>query len=384
MLQTTSQKPLQMVDLHGQYLHVAEEINEAIQSVINDTAFINGPAVKEFAASLANYTRAGHVIPCGNGTDALQLAMMALQLKAGDEVIVPTWTYVATVEVIALLGLKPVFVDVDPNTFNIDLQGMEELITARTKAVVPVHLYGQCANMEPLLALAKKNNLYVIEDTAQALGAEYQYANGSKGKAGTLGTIGTTSFFPSKNLGCYGDGGAIFTNDGSLATTLKAMANHGQFEKYHHDMIGVNSRLDTMQAAILNVKLKQLDTYAANRQQAAAWYDEELAELEAVETPLRASYSTHVFHQYTLKIKDAKRDELRDFLKERGVPSMIYYPVPLHLQKAYNAYGYKKGDFPVAEKLAEQVISLPMHTELEQDQVAYACQQIKAFYHGGR
>lgn len=372
-----------MVDLHGQHLHVAEEINEAIQSVINDTAFINGPAVKEFAASLANYTGAAHVVPCGNGTDALQLAMMALQLKAGDEVIVPTWTYVATVEVIALLGLKPVFVDVDPDTFNIDLQGMEELITARTKAVVPVHLYGQCANMEPLLALAQKNSLYVIEDTAQALGAEYQYANGSKEKAGTLGTIGTTSFFPSKNLGCYGDGGAIFTNDESLATTLKAMANHGQFEKYHHDMIGVNSRLDTMQAAILNVKLKQLDTYAANRRQAASWYDEELAELEAVETPARAPYSTHVFHQYTLKV-DAKRDELRDFLKERGVPSMIYYPVPLHLQKAYSAYGYKKGDFPVAEKLAQQVISLPIHTELEQEQVVYVCQQIKAFYHGGR
>ena len=371
-----------MVDLHGQYLHVAEEINEAIQSVINDTAFINGPAVKEFASSLANYTGAGHVIPCGNGTDALQLAMMALQLKPGDEVIVPTWTYVATVEVIALLGLKPVFVDVDPQTFNLDLEAVEQLISEKTRAVVPVHLYGQCAHMEPLLELAKKNGFYIIEDTAQALGADYLYEGGKKKKAGTLGTVGTTSFFPSKNLGCYGDGGALFTDDDSLATTIRAMANHGQFEKYHHDLIGVNSRLDTMQAAILNVKLKQLDTYAANRQKAAAQYDEELAELKVIETPARASYSTHVFHQYTLKVMDGKRDELRDFLKERGVPSMIYYPVPLHLQKAYSAYGYKKGDFPVAEKLAEQVLSLPMHTELEPDQVSYVCQQIKTFFHG--
>lgn len=371
-----------MVDLHGQYLHVAEEINQAIQSVIDDTAFINGPAVKEFAASLASYTGAGHVLPCGNGTDALQLAMMALQLKLGDEVIVPTWTYVATVEVIALLGLKPVFVDVDPNTFNLDMTEVEQLITAKTRAVVPVHLYGQCAHMEPLLELAEKNGFFVIEDTAQALGADYLYGNGKKKKAGTLGTIGTTSFFPSKNLGCYGDGGALFTNDESLATTIRAMANHGQFEKYHHDMIGVNSRLDTLQAAILNVKLKQLDTYAGNRQKAAAQYDEELAALEEVETPEKADYSTHVYHQYTLKVKGGKRDGLRDFLKERGVPTMIYYPVPLHLQKAYSSYGYKKGDFPVAEKLAEQVLSLPMHTELDQDQVSYVCQQIKAFFHG--
>lgn len=371
-----------MVDLHGQYLHVAEEINRAIQSVIDDTAFINGPAVKEFASSLANYTGAAHVLPCGNGTDALQLAMMALQLKPGDEVIVPTWTYVATVEVIALLGLKPVFVDVDPNTFNLDVAAVEELITAKTKAVVPVHLYGQCAHMEPLLELASKNGFFVIEDTAQALGAEYLYGNGKKKKAGTLGTVGTTSFFPSKNLGCYGDGGALFTNDESLATTIRAMANHGQFEKYHHDLIGVNSRLDTLQAAVLNVKLKQLDTYARNRQKAAAQYDEELAFLEEVESPEKSAYTSHVYHQYTIKVKGGERDNLRDYLKERGVPSMIYYPVPLHLQKAYNAYGYKKGDFPVAEKLAEQVLSLPMHTELAEEQVSYVCQQIKSFFHG--
>lgn len=371
-----------MVDLHGQYLHVSQEINEAIQSVINDSAFINGPSVKEFAGSLANYLGAGQVIPCGNGTDALQLAMMALQLKPGDEVIVPTWTYVATVEVIALLALKPVFVDVDPETFTMDVEALEQKINAKTRAIVPVHLYGQCAPMEAIMKLARQYELYVIEDTAQALGADYLFNDKQTKKAGTIGTIGTTSFFPSKNLGCYGDGGALFTHEESLAATLRAMANHGQFEKYHHEMIGINSRLDTIQAAILNVKLKQLDTYAASRQKAAEQYDAELAGVEAVETPRRAPYSTHVFHQYTIKVEESKREALRDFLKERGVPTMIYYPVPLHQQKAYQAYGYKEGDFPVAEKLAAEVLSLPMHTELQADEVSYVCDQIKAFFHG--
>lgn len=380
MLNNTSIKPLQMVDLKGQYLHIAEEVNQAIQSVIDDTAFINGPAVKEFAAALADYTGAKHIIPCGNGTDALQLAMMALNLQPGDEVIVPSFTYVATVEVIALLGLKPIFVDSDPHNFNLNIQAVRPLITTKTKAIVPVHLFGQCADMDPLLELAEEFNLFVIEDTAQALGAEYTGKDGNRKKAGTIGTIGTTSFFPSKNLGCYGDGGAIFTNDDSLATTLKAMANHGQFKKYHHDLIGVNSRLDTIQAAILNVKLKHLDKYAENRQQAADFYDQELEGFEGLEIPQRAENSSHVFHQYTLKIKDNKRDELKEFLNERGVPSMIYYPVPLHLQKAYKAYGYKVGDYPVAEKLSEEVLSLPMHTELEEEQLRYIIQQIKAFF----
>lgn len=382
MPNTTSTQPVQMVDLRGQYLHIANDINEAIQSVIDDTAFINGPVVREFADDLASYTGAEHVITCGNGTDALQLAMMALNLQPGDEVIVPTFTYVATVEVIALLGLKPVFIDVDPDTFNLDINTLEKIVTSKTKAIVPVHLYGQCANMEPIMEVADKYSLSVIEDTAQALGAEYIFKDEKRKKAGAIGTIGTTSFFPSKNLGCYGDGGAIFTNDESLATTLRAMANHGQFEKYHHDLIGVNSRLDSIQAAILKVKLPQLNRYATNRQQAAAIYDKELAGFDGIQVPLRAKNSTHVFHQYTLRVKNGKRESLKDFLKERGVPSMIYYPVPLHLQKAYKAYGYKAGDYPVAEMLSAEVLSLPMHTELQEDQVLFVTEQIKSFFNG--
>lgn len=382
MPNTTFTQPLKMVDLRGQYLHIAEEINNAIQSVIDETAFINGSVVKEFAAELGTYTGARHVIPCGNGTDALQLAMMALNLQPGDEVIVPSFTYVATVEVIALLGLKPVFVDADPDTFNLDTTALEKLITAKTKAIVPVHLFGQCADMEPLQALADRYSLALIEDTAQALGADYYFKDNTQKKAGTIGTIGTTSFFPSKNLGCYGDGGAVFTNDESLATTLRAMANHGQFKKYHHDLIGVNSRLDSIQAAILKVKLPHLDTYAENRRKAAAVYDRELQGLEGIQLPVRASNSSHVFHQYTLRVKQGRRDALKDFLKERGVPSMIYYPVPLHLQKAYKAYGYKEGDYPVAEMLSAEVLSLPMHTELKEEQVLYVTEQIKSFLNG--
>lgn len=371
---------IQMVDLKSQYQPIAGEINEAIQNVLNSSAFINGPDVKEFAGALANYTGAAHVIPCANGTDALQLAMMALNMQPGDEVIVPTFTYVATVEVIALLGLIPVFVDVDPRTFNLDVKALESLINSKTKAIVPVHLFGQCADMHPIMELAKTYKLSVIEDTAQALGAEYNYGSVAGKKAGTIGTVGTTSFFPSKNLGCFGDGGAIFTNDESLAVTLKAMANHGQFEKYYHEMIGVNSRLDTIQAAILNVKLKHLDSYAESRRKAAAVYDQELKEVEGIQIPLRYKNSTHVFHQYTVQVKNNRRESLRNFLKERGVPSMVYYPVPLHLQKAYIGYGYKKGDFPVAEKLSEEVLSLPMHTELEEHQIKYITEQIKSFF----
>lgn len=380
MADKTSDKILQMVDLKGQYLNIAEEVNEAIQNVLNSAAFINGPEVKEFSAALGEYTGAALVIPCGNGTDALQLAMMALNLQPGDEVIVPTFTYVATVEVIALLGLKPVFIDVDPDTFNLDTTVLESLITSATKAIVPVHLYGQCADMDPIMEIAGKYKLHVIEDTAQALGAVYKSEKGGEKKAGTIGTIGTTSFFPSKNLGCYGDGGAIFTNDPSLADTLKAMANHGQFEKYYHEMIGVNSRLDTIQAAILNVKLKYLDNYAESRRKAADIYDRELKGTEGIIIPLRSGQSTHVFHQYTLKVKNGRREALRNFLKERGVPCMIYYPVPLHLQKAYKGYGYKEGDFPVAERLSEEVLSLPVHTEMEEEQILFITAQVKAFF----
>lgn len=380
MPQISSIKSLQMVDLRAQYQHVAHEIDQAIQAVIDNAAFINGPEVQEFAADLGKYTGAEYVIPCGNGTDALQLAMMALNLQPGDEIIVPTFTYVATVEVIALLGLKPLFVDADPNTFNLDVEAVKPLITSRTKAVVPVHLFGQCAAMEPLLELAKEFKLHVIEDTAQALGAVYSFKNSQQKQAGTMGTIGTTSFFPSKNLGCFGDGGAVFTNDAALADTLKAMANHGQFQKYHHDMIGVNSRLDTLQAAILKVKLPYLDRYTENRQKAAALYGRELMDLAGIQIPFNSINSTHVYHQYTLRVKEGRRDALRDYLKEKGVPSMIYYPIPLHLQKAYKTYGYRQGDYPVAERLSEEVLSLPMHTELDEEQILYITEQIKSFW----
>lgn len=373
-------RPLQMVDLRAQYAPIANEINQAIKAVIDNAAFINGPDVGEFATALGAYTGAEYVIPCGNGTDALQLAMMALNLQPGDEIVVPTFTYVATVEVIALLGLKPVFVDVDPNTFNLDVEALRPLITSKTKAVVPVHLFGQCADMQPLLDLAAEFNLHIIEDTAQALGASYSLENNQQKQAGTMGTIGTTSFFPSKNLGCFGDGGAIFTHDAALAKTLKAVANHGQFKKYHHDLIGVNSRLDTLQAAILKVKLQYLDRFTENRQNAAALYDRELKEVSGIQTPFKSYNSTHVYHQYTLRVKEGRRDALRDYLKERGIPSMIYYPVPLHLQKAYKAYGYQQGEYPIAEQLSQEVLSLPMHTELDEEQIIYVSEQIKAFW----
>jgi UDP-2-acetamido-2-deoxy-ribo-hexuluronate aminotransferase len=364
-------KKIQMVDLKSQYENIKTEVDAAIQNVINNTAFINGPDVKSFQAELEQYLNVKHVIPVANGTDALQIAMMALDLKPGDEVITADFTYVATAEVIALLGLKPVLVDVYPNTFDIDISAIEKAITSKTKAIVPVHLFGQCANMEAIMTLAKKHNLFVIEDTAQATGAEFTFSDGKKQKAGTIGTIGCTSFFPSKNLGCFGDGGAIFTNDEVLAKKIKMIANHGQSVQYVHDSIGVNSRLDTIQAAILRIKLRHLDDYAKARNKVADYYDKAFAGNEKIKTPARAKFSNHVFHQYTLQLKGVDRTALREFLTSKEIPAMIYYPIPLHLQKAYVDPRYKQGDFPVTEALCASVISLPMHTELEEETLKY-------------
>ncbi len=368
-----------MVDLVSQHDKIRKELDQAIAQVIDSAAFINGPDVKAFADELANYTGAKFVIPCANGTDALQIAMMALGLKPGDEVIVPTFTYVATAEVIALLGLTPVLIDVNPQTFCAEPELIEKAITTRTKAIVPVHLFGQCADMEQILLLAKKHNLYVIEDTAQAIGAEYTFADGTRKQAGTMGTIGTTSFFPSKNLGCMGDGGAIFTNDETLAKKIKMIANHGQSVQYIHDEVGVNSRLDTIQAAILRVKLKQLDSYKTARQQAAAYYDRYFLNHSHLHTPLRNPHSTHVFHQYTLKAIGIERKALREFLASKGVPSMVYYPYPLHMQKAYSNNRYKARHFPVSELLCEQVISLPISTEMDEEQLEFICRSVTEF-----
>lgn len=368
-----------MVDLQGQYLRIKKEIDDAIQDVLMSTAFIQGPQVSSFAKSLGNYVGANHVIPCANGTDALQIAMMALDFKPGDEIILPVHTYVATGEVIALLGLTPVFVDVDPRDFNIDVKKIEAKITPKTVAIVPVHLYGQCADMESLLEIAKRRNLHVIEDVAQALGADYKFSNGEIRKAGTMGTIGTTSFFPSKNLGCYGDGGAIFTQDPVLGEKIRMIANHGQKIKYHHDVIGVNSRLDTLQAAILNVKLKYLDEYARKRNDVADFYDDAFNKISFLEIPFRSPNSTHVFHQYTLKIRNGNRDAFKAHLDAHEIPTMIYYPVPLHLQKAYMREGFGKGSFVITEKLSEEVISLPIHTEIEREQLLYIKQVIEKF-----
>ncbi len=369
-----------MVDLKGQYRKIKPQIDAAVANVLETAAFINGPDVKEFASELSAYLNVKHVIPCANGTDALQIAMMALDLQPGDEVITPSFTYAATCEVIALLRLTPVFVDTDPDTFGMDLDEVAKAITPRTKAIVPVHLYGQCARMEPLLALAAEHSLYVIEDTAQALGAEYRFNDGTVKKAGTMGTIGTTSFFPSKNLGCYGDGGAIFTDSDELAVKLRQIANHGQTRLYYHDLVGVNSRLDTLQAAILRCKLPHLDEYAAARNRAADYYDRAFAGHPKIKTPVRASYGNHVFHQYTITLSpETDRDLLGRYLEEKGVPNKVYYPVPQHLQIAYNVKGYKEGDLPVAEDLSRRVISLPMHTELTEDQLEYITRMVVEF-----
>lgn len=364
-------KKIQMVDLKGQYEKIKNEIDSGIQEVINSTAFINGPAVKEFQADFEKYLSVKHVIPCANGTDALQIAMMALGLKPGDEVITASFTYVATAEVIGLLGLTPVLVDVNPDTFNIDVACIERNITPKTKAIVPVHLFGQCADMEEIMKLAKKHNLFVIEDVAQAIGADYSFSNGTKAKAGTIGTIGCTSFFPSKNLGCYGDGGALYTNDDDLAKKIRMIAHHGQSVQYVHDVLGVNSRLDTIQAAVLKVKLKHLDAYASARLAVADYYDKAFAGHMKLKSPTRSEKSTHVFHQYTLQLVGVDRAKLREQLSERGIPAMIYYPIPLHYQKAFASDRFKKGDFPVTEKLCECVLSLPMHTEMDEDTLQY-------------
>lgn len=364
-------RKIQMVDLKSQYEKIEEEIDSQVLNVVKSTAYINGPEVKSFQAELEAYLDVKHVVPCANGTDALQVAMMALNLKPGDEIITANFTYVATAEAIALLKLKPVLVDVYSDTFDIDIEAIERAITPKTKAIVPVHLFGQCANMEAILELAKKHNLYVIEDTAQAIGSDYLFKNGKTQKAGTIGTIGCTSFFPSKNLGCYGDGGAIFTNDDQLAAKLRKVVNHGQSVQYIHDEIGVNSRLDAIQAAILRIKLRHLDDYNNSRSIAADKYDKAFANHSQITTPIKAKYSTHVFHQYTLKVTGVDRDALRANLTENQIPSGIYYPIPLHLQKAYEDPRYKKGDFPVTEELCESVISLPMHTELDDEQIKF-------------
>lgn len=372
---------IQMVDLSRQLQPIKTDVDAAIQGVLKASNFIQGEPVREFEKNLAEWVGAKHVISCANGTDALQLALMALGLKPGDEVIVPTFTYVATAEVIALLGLRPILVDVDSQTFNIDIETASHLVTSRTKAIVPVHLYGQCANMEQIMKFAESHNLYVIEDTAQAIGAEVKFSDGSTRKAGTIGRIGTTSFFPSKNLGCFGDGGAIFTNDDNLAAELKMIANHGQRIKYYHDVVGVNSRLDTIQAAILDVKLKHLNSYCEARQKAAAYYDSALKHVEQITIPFRSSFSTHVFHQYTIKIDGQySRDELKSYLSEQGIPSMIYYPLPLHEQKAFLEFMRGDMDYPISTSLCNSVLSLPMHTHLKIEEQEFIVQHIKSFF----
>lgn len=372
-------KNIQMVDLMGQYDKIQKQIDKAILDVVKSSAYINGPEVKAFQKELEDYLGVKHVIPCANGTDALQVAMMGLGLKPGDEVITASFTYVATAEVIALLQLTPVLVDVDPVTFNIDPVAIEKAITPKTKAIVPVHLFGQIANMDAVMAIAKAHNLFVIEDTAQAIGAEYTADNGTKQMGGTIGDVGTTSFFPSKNLGCYGDGGAIFTNNDELAKKIRMIANHGQSVRYYHDEIGVNSRLDSIQAAILRVKLPHLNTYNKTRKAAADYYSTAFADVEWLETPFLDAKSTHVFHQYTLKTKGVDRFALQTYLSEHKIPAMVYYPVPLHEQKAYQDERYKSGDFPITEALCKCVISLPMHSELTTEIQDFIIEKVKAF-----
>ncbi len=369
-----------MVDLTAQYRKIQDEVDKAVLDVVRSTAFINGPQVKSFEQELAAYLGVKHVIACANGTDALQVAMMALDIRPGDEVLTPAFTFVATVEVVALLGFKPVFAEVLPGTFNIDPEDIRKKITPRTKAIVPVHLFGQTADMDAIMEIAREHDLYVIEDNCQAVGSEYRSSDGSIRKAGTIGHIGTTSFFPSKNLGCYGDGGAIFTNDDDIAKRLRQVCNHGSEVRYYHDVVGVNSRLDSIQAAILRVKLPHLEEYNEARNKAASFYDEAFAGLEQVQVPERSTASNHVFHQYTLRIKGGHRDALRKHLEENGVPAMIYYPVPLHLQKAYEGYGIRKGDLHITEQLMDEVLSLPMSTELDNEQLTHITTTVKSYF----
>ena len=376
-----------MVDLKGQYADIKQEVDTSIQEIIDNTAFINGPKVHQFQKNLENYLGVKHVIPCANGTDALQIAMMGLGLEQGDEVITADFTFAATVEVIALLKLTPVLVDVDPDNFNIDIDAIKKAITPKTKAIVPVHLFGQCANMEAIMQIAKEHNLYVIEDNAQAIGADFTYSDGTRAKAGTIGHVASTSFFPSKNLGCYGDGGAIFTNDDDLAHTIRGIVNHGMYERYHHDVVGVNSRLDSIQAAVLDAKLPHLDNYNQARRDAARKYNAALKDVPQITLPKTVNNcegicdtcDCHVFHQYTLKLENVDRDALVKYLNSHDIPCGVYYPIPLHKQKAYQDNRYNEADFTVTNQLVQQVISLPMHTELEDDQIEFITTKIKEF-----
>ena len=373
-------RDIQMVDLSAQYCRLSSEIDVSIKSVLNSTAFIKGPEVKKFEEELQKYLGCNHVISCANGTDALQIAMMALGLNPGDEVITTNFTFIATVEVVALLGYKLVLVEPDPVTFNISPDTIKKAITPRTRAIVPVHLFGQCADMESIIKLAQEKGLYVIEDTAQATGADYIFSDGIRKKAGTMGTIGTTSFFPSKNLGCYGDGGAMFTNDETLAGKLRSISNHGMKERYHYDDVGVNSRLDTLQAAILLVKLKHLDEFNSARRKAADFYDNAFSKCPEIIVPARSAFSSHIFHQYTVRIKNGRRDGLKKHLEAAKIPAMIYYPGPLHTQKAYLPLGYRENDFPVTSGLCSEVLSLPMHPDLEQEQLDYITDNVLKFF----
>ncbi|MBP6287352.1 MAG: DegT/DnrJ/EryC1/StrS family aminotransferase [Ferruginibacter sp.] len=372
-------RPLQMVDTKTQYHKIKKEVDDAVTEVMESSMFIGGKVVNEFAANLAAYHGSKHCIPCANGTDALQIAMMALGLKPGDEVITPSFTYIATVEVAALLNIKPVFIEVDQRTFCIDPAAIEKAITPKTKAIIPVHLYGQAADMEKIMAIAKKHNLFVIEDNAQAIGCDYTFSNGTIKKTGTIGHIGCTSFYPSKNLGAFGDGGAMFTDDDDLAGKLRMIASHGQSKRYYHDVVGCNSRLDAIQAAILNIKLKHLDEYIAARRKAADFYDKAFTENKNISIPFREGNNKHVFHQYTLVLNGVDRDGLNQYLSEQGVPSMIYYPVPAHRQKMFDAFGGSSYELPVTDWLTERVISLPIHTELDEEQQRFIVSKVLEF-----
>ncbi len=372
-------RPIQMVDLGEEYRKIKPEVDAAMQTVLDSTAYINGPQVQRFARALAEYQGIKHVVTCGNGTDALQIAMMSLGLQPGDEVITPSFTYIATTEVIALLGLTPVFVEVDPRTFCIDPKAVEAAITPKTKAIVPVHLYGHAAQMQEIMALAKKHDLFVIEDNAQAIGCDYYFEDGTSQKTGSIGTVGTTSFYPSKNLGCYGDGGAMATNDDALAIQLKMVANHGQSQRYYHDVVGCNSRLDTLQAAILEIKLKRLDQYIAARRKVADYYDAAFAGNDHIVTPYRAEYCRHVFHQYTIVLQHGDRNGLADHLSAKKIPSMIYYPVPAHRQKMFAQPGVEAVHLPVTDWLTERVISLPIHTEMQEEQLQLITSEVLAY-----
>jgi UDP-2-acetamido-2-deoxy-ribo-hexuluronate aminotransferase len=371
---------IQMVDLKTQYHHIKDQVDKAVIECISSTLFINGPAVKEFQTNLEEYLGVKHVIPCANGTDSLQIAMMALELQPGDEVICPAFTYVATAEVIGLLGLIPVMVDVDSNTFNLTASNIEKAITSKTKAIVPVHLYGQSCDMESIMKLAEKYNLFVIEDNAQAIGADYTFSDGRIAKTGTVGHIGSTSFFPSKNLGCYGDGGALMTNDDTLAQKMRMIANHGQEKKYYHKVLGCNSRLDTIQAAILNIKLRYLDEYSTARNKMASYYDEVFSAIQELEVPVRQYNSTHVFHQYTLKVKNGKRNELQQYLFDLGIPSMIYYPLPLYKQEAFQQFVHNDFTLATTEQLCDKVLSLPIHSEMDLEDMNSICTSIQSFF----